>query len=121
MAGLMLLLCLGLVVEPTDVVRVAGLAFALFVTMQLVRWLMVQLLLLRSSFTPKERRFICWTGLRGALPISMAIQAWHSTASWGELMPPLALSVVLLGLLIKGFALVPIAHRLDLVLPSNDE
>ena len=51
----------------------------------------------------------------------MAIQAWHSTASWGALMPSLALSVVLLGLLIQGFALVPIAHRLDLVLPSNDE
>ena len=121
MAELMLFLCLGLVVEPTDVVRAAGLAFALFVAMQLVRWLMVQLLLLRSSFTSKERRFICWTGLRGAVPIAMAIQAWHSTASWGELMPPLALSVVLLGLLIQGFALVPIAHRLDLVLPSNDE
>ena len=120
MAGLMLLLCLGLVVEPTDVVRVAGLAFALFVTMQLVRWLMVQLLLLRSSFTPKERRFICWTGLRGAVPIAMAIQAWHSSGSWGELIPPLALSVVLLGLLIQGFALVPIANRPDLVLPSND-
>ena len=121
MAELMLFLCLGLVVEPTDVVRAAGLAFALFVAMQLVRWLMVQLLLLRSSFTSKERRFICWTGLRGAVPIAMAIQAWHSTASWGELMPPLALSVVLLGFLIQGFELVPIAHRLDLVLPSNDE
>lgn len=120
MAELMLFLCLGLVVDPTDVVRAAGLALALFVAMQLVRWLMVQVLMLRSSFSPKERRFICWTGLRGAVPIAMAIQAWNSTASWGKLMPPLALSVVLLGLLIQGFALVPIAHRLGLVLPSDE-
>jgi NhaP-type Na+/H+ or K+/H+ antiporter len=30
-------------------------------------------------------------------------------------MPPLALGVVLLGLLLQGFTLVPLAHRLKLV------
>ena len=115
MAELMLFLCLGLVVEPADVVRAGAWAFAIFAAMQLVRWLMVQLLLLRSNFTAGERGFVCWTGLRGAVPIAMAIQAWNSPASWGKLMPPLALSVVLLGLVIQGFALVPIAHRLGVV------
>ena len=90
-------------------------ALLLFVAMQVVRWLMVQALLLRSEFQWNERSFICWTGLRGAVPIAMAIQAWASPASWGQLMPPLALSVVLFGLLIQGFALVPIAHRLGVV------
>ena len=51
----------------------------------------------------------------------MAIQAWASPVAWGKLMPPLALAVVLLGLVIQGFALVPIAHRLGLVLPSPAE
>jgi len=115
MAELMLFLCLGLVVAPQDVVRAGAWALLLFVAMQLVRWLMAQVLLLRSDFSWGERGFICWTGLRGAVPIAMAIQAWASPASWGKLMPPLALSVVLLGLLIQGFALVPIAHRLGLV------
>lgn len=115
MAELMLFLCLGLVVAPQDVVRAGAWALLLFVAMQLVRWLMAQMLLLRSDFSWGERGFICWTGLRGAVPIAMAIQAWASPASWGKLMPPLALSVVLLGLLIQGFALVPIAHRLGLV------
>ena len=119
MAELMLFLCLGLVVAPQDVVRAGAWALLLFVAMQVVRWLMVQALLLRSDFRWSERSFICWTGLRGAVPIAMAIQAWASTASWGQLMPPLALSVVLLGLLIQGFALVPIAHRLGVV--SNPE
>ncbi|MAR05902.1 MAG: sodium:proton antiporter [Cyanobium sp. NAT70] len=115
MAELMLFLCLGLVVAPEDVVRAGVWALLIFVAMQLVRLLMVQLLLLRSDFTLGERGFICWTGLRGAVPIAMAIQAWASPATWGVLMPPLALSVVLLGLVIQGFALVPIAHRLGLV------
>ena len=88
--------------------------------MQLVRWLMVQLLLLRADFQSSEKRFVAWTGLRGAVPIAMAIQAWASPAPWGKLMPPLALAVVLFGLLLQGFALAPIAHRLGLVLPSDE-
>ena len=120
MAELLLFLCLGLVVAPQNVVEAAGWALLLVVAMQLVRWLMVQLLLLRADFQSSEKRFVAWTGLRGAVPIAMAIQAWASPAPWGKLMPPLALAVVLFGLLLQGFALVPIAHRLGLVLPSEE-
>ena len=120
MAELMLFLCLGLVVAPQNVVEAAGWALLLVLAMQLVRWLMVQLLLLRADFHSSEKRFVSWTGLRGAVPIAMAIQAWASPVAWGKLMPPLALGVVLFGLLLQGFALVPIAHRLGLVLPSEE-
>ena len=101
MAELMLFLCLGLVVAPQNVVEAAGWALLLVLAMQLVRWLMVQLLLLRADFQSSEKRFVSWTGLRGAVPIAMAIQAWASPAPWGKLMPPLA-------------------HRLGLVLPSDE-
>ena len=120
MAELLLFLCLGLVVAPQNVVEAAGWALLLVLAMQLVRWLMVQLLLLRADFQSSEKRFVSWTGLRRAVPIAMAIQAWASPAPWGKLMPPLALAVVLFGLLLQGFALVPIAHRLGLVLPSEE-
>ena len=120
MAELMLFLCLGLVVAPQNVVEAAGWALLLVLAMQLVRWLMLQLLLLRADFQSSEKRFVSWTGLRGAVPIAMAIQAWASPVAWGKLMPPLALAVVLFGLLLQGFALVPIAHRLGLVLPSEE-
>ena len=120
MAELLLFLCLGLVVAPKNVVEAAGWALLLVLAMQLVRWLMVQLLLLRADFQSSEKRFVACTGLRGAVPIAMAIQAWASPAPWGKLMPPLALAVVLFGLLLQGFALVPIAHRLGLVLPSEE-
>ena len=120
MAELLLFLCLGLVVEPSDVVRAGGWALAFFAAMQLVRWLMVQVLMVSTDFRAREKRFVCWTGLRGAVPIAMAIQAWNSSVSWGKLMPPMALAVVLFGLVIQGFALVPIAHRLGLVIPLQD-
>ena len=118
MAELLLFLCMGLVVSPEDVVRVAGGAFLLFLLMQVVRWLIVHFLLLRSSFSLGQRTFVCCAGLRGAVPIALAIQVWASSSvSWGKTMPPLALAVVLFGLLFQGFALVPIANRLGLASP----
>ncbi|WP_236066150.1 MULTISPECIES: cation:proton antiporter [Prochlorococcus] len=115
MAELLLFLCMGLVVSPEDVVRSAGGALLLFLLVQVVRWLIVHSLLLRSSFSLGQRTFVCCAGLRGAVPIALAIQVWASSSvSWGKTMPPLALAVVLFGLLFQGFALVPIANRLGL-------
>ncbi len=77
MAELLLFLCMGLVVAPEDVVKAAGLAFLLFFLMQLVRWLIVHSLLLRSSFSLSQRTFICCAGLRGAVPIALAIDVFQ--------------------------------------------
>ena len=121
MAELLLFLCMGLVVNPQDVVHAVGLAFVLFLVMQLVRLLMVQILLWRTPFSHGERIFVCWAGLRGAVPIAMAIKAWSTSGvSWGVDMPPLALAVVLFGLFIQGFALVPMARKMNLTLPVED-
>ena len=68
-----------------------------------------------------ERIFVCWAGLRGAVPIAMAITAWSTPdVGWGVEMPPLALAVVLFGLFIQGFALVPMARKMNLTLPVDD-
>ena len=96
MAELLLFLCLGLVVAPQNVVEAAGWALLLVLAMQLVRWLMVQLLLLRADFQSSEKRFVAWTGLRGAVPIAMAIQAWASPAPWAVSYTHLTLPTILL-------------------------
>lgn len=114
MAELSLFLCLGLVVDPAHVIRDALWVLVLFVVMQLARWLMVEAVLLRSGFRRGERMMITASGLRGAVPIALAIQAASSTVPWGQEMPPLALGVVLLGLLLQGFSLVPLARHLGL-------
>lgn len=114
MAELLLFLCMGLVVQPEDVVRELVWVVLLFAAMLLVRWLMVQVLLLRSGFDQPEKLFVACSGLRGAVPIALAIQAAASPIPWGRQMPALALGVVLLGLGLQGFALVPMARRLGL-------
>ena len=121
MAELLLFLCMGLVVAPQDVVYAAGTAFVLFLLMQVVRFLMVHALLWHTPFTRNERIFVSCAGLRGAVPIALAIDAWSSGVSWGASMPPLALAVVLYGLFIQGFALVPLAERMNLTLPSSQQ
>jgi len=117
MAELMLFLCMGLVVDPQEVVQTFGWALALFLAMLLARWLMVQGMLVGAGYSQAEKLFVGMAGLRGAVPIAMAIQAAASGVPWGHLMPPLALGVVLLGLLGQGFALVPLARRLGLTTP----
>lgn len=117
MAELMLFLCMGLVVDPEEVLQTFGWALGLFLVMLVARWLMVQALLVRSGYRQSEKLFVGMAGLRGAVPIAMAIQAAASDVPWGHLIPPLALGVVLLGLLAQGFALVPLARRLGLTTP----
>lgn len=120
LAELLLFLCMGLVVEPSSVLMVLPWTLLLFVLMQLVR-LVAVVPLLQRSFTVQEQVFVSLSGLRGAVPIALAIgAAAHPVIGpeWGRFMPPLALGVVLLGLLLQGFSLVPLARRLDLVQQS---
>lgn len=114
MAELLLFLTLGLVVRADAVVTQGHWALVLFLVMQLVRWLMVETVLVRSAFARSERLLITAAGLRGAVPIALAIEAAASDVPWGEGMPPLALGVVLMGLLLQGLLLVPLARRLGL-------
>ena len=115
LAELMLFLCLGLVVQPTDVVELLPTALVLLAVLLLVRWLVVALLLMRSGFSRADCRFTALAGLRGAVPVAIALQAAASDARWGEMMPAFALAVVLLGLVMQGALLSPVARSLGLV------
>ncbi|MGA0021568.1 MAG: cation:proton antiporter [Vulcanococcus sp.] len=119
LAELMLFLCLGLVVQPTDVVELLPTALVLLAVLLLVRWLVVALLLMRSGFSRADCRFTALAGLRGAVPVAIALQAAASDARWGEMMPAFALAVVLLGLVMQGALLSPVARRLGLVSSSH--
>lgn len=114
MAELLLFLTLGLMVRADAVIKVLHWILVLFLVMQLVRWLMVELVLLRAPFARRERLLITAAGLRGAVPIALAIEAAASPVPWGRSMPPLALGVVMFGLLAQGLLLIPLARRLGL-------
>ena len=115
LAELMLFLCLGLVVQPTDVVELLPTALLLLVVLLVVRWLVVTLLMLRSGFSRADCSFTALAGLRGAVPVAIALQAAASDVRWGDAMPAFALAVVLLGLVVQGSLLAPVSRRLGLV------
>ncbi len=122
LSELLLFLCMGLVVTPVAVVRLAPWIALLFLALQLVRLLAVSPLL-GTLLSRGEVLFVGLCGLRGAVPIALAIQAAarrDEVGTWGLLMPPLALGVVLLGLLLQGTSLVPLARRLGLASTPAD-
>jgi NhaP-type Na+/H+ and K+/H+ antiporter len=122
LSELLLFLCMGLVVTPVAVVRLVPWIVLLFVALQLVRLLAVSPLL-GSVLSRAEVLFVGLCGLRGAVPIALAIQAAarrDEVGTWGLLMPPLALGVVLLGLVLQGSGLVPLARRLGLASSPSD-
>ena len=74
LAELVLFLSMGLVVDPVKVLVFLPWILLLAVLMLLVR-LVVVFLLLGKSFTNAQKQFLGFCGLRGAVPIALAIQA----------------------------------------------
>jgi cell volume regulation protein A len=65
-------------------------------------------------FTRAEAAFSCWGGLKGAVPILLALTAYSSGVAQGPQIFALAGLVVLLSLLVQGATLGRVAARLGL-------
>jgi CPA1 family monovalent cation:H+ antiporter/cell volume regulation protein A len=76
-----------------------------FLITMLGRLVMTFITLHRSPFNPSEKLFSTFAGLRGAVPIAIALQAAASPVAWGALMPAFALAVVMYGLVFQGYFL----------------
>ncbi|AUM00827.1 K+/H+ antiporter [Rhodocyclaceae bacterium] len=119
-AGMFLIL--GLLVTPSHLLDNAGyaLAMALFL-MMVARPLAVWLGLLPFHFARNEVAYISWVGLRGAVPIVLAIYPVMMGVPNSILLFDVAFAVVLVSLLVQG-ATVPMAARLfGVVVPPRDE
>lgn len=117
-----LFLLLGLLVAPAQIPRVAipALLVSLFL-MLVARPLAVWLCLLPFRFAPREVAFMGWMGLRGAVPIVLAMFPLLAGVPDALLLFNVAFVVVLSSLLLQG-ASVPLAARLFGVgLPRRDE
>jgi CPA1 family monovalent cation:H+ antiporter/cell volume regulation protein A len=99
------LICLGLVVFPANVWLIKGYALFVFLITMVGRLAMTFVTLHRAPFSTPEKLFSTFAGLRGAVPIAIALQAAASPVAWGPLMPAFALGVVMYGLVFQGYFL----------------
>ncbi|MBU6259141.1 MAG: potassium/proton antiporter [Burkholderiales bacterium] len=117
-AGMFLLL--GLLVTPSALVTTAWPALGVAcVLMFVARPLAVWLCLAPFRFRPHEVWFIAWVGLRGAVPIVLAIFPLIAGVSRAMLLFNVAFVVVLASLLLQGTTIGLVARRLRVALPSG--
>lgn len=115
-------LVLGLLVAPSHLLDHAWEALAMACFLMLVaRPLAVLSSLPPFRFAPREQAYIAWVGLRGAVPIVLAIFPVMMGVPDSRLLFDVAFAVVLVSLLVQG-ATVPFAARaLGVVVPPRNE
>jgi cell volume regulation protein A len=113
-------LILGLLVTPHQLLPFAVSSLLIAAALILVaRPAAVLLCLLPFRFAWREQLFIGWVGLRGAVPIILALFPWLAGLEHHRLYFDVAFFVVLLSLVIQGWTVAPAARWLKLEVPPT--
>ncbi|MEI9987648.1 MAG: potassium/proton antiporter [Aliidongia sp.] len=120
LSQLVLFIMLGLMVVPRHLLPQvpAALGIAL-VLIFIARPIAVWLCLAPFRFTVQERLFVAWVGLRGAVPIFLAMIPRLDGLAGPETYFHVAFIVVLASLVLQGWTIAPAARWLRLELPSE--
>ncbi|TPW27615.1 potassium/proton antiporter [Pararhizobium mangrovi] len=120
LAQIVMFLVLGLLATPSQFPAIAlpAIALALFLVL-VARPVAVWLCLSPFRYTKRERLFISWVGLRGAVSILLAILPVIGGVEGGMLFFNTAFIIVLVSLLLQGWTISPMAKRLSLVVPPR--
>ena len=122
LAQILMFLMLGLLVTPHDLLdNLAGTAALSLVLILVARPVAVAVSLIPFRFRWREKAFIAWVGLRGAVPIFLATVPVLAGLPHGTQYFDIAFFVVLSSLLIQGWTVAPAARLLGLVLPPAPE
>jgi potassium/hydrogen antiporter len=115
-------LMLGLLVTPSELIDVApqGLLIAA-VLMFLARPLTVWVCLLPFRFAWREQLYIAWVGLRGAVPIILALFPLLAGLDHADTFFNVAFFVVLVSLVVQGWSVAPAARLLGLEVPPSTD
>lgn len=119
---IIMFLCLGLLVNPHEMLQVAAVALLIGVFMILVgRPLSIFLSLLPfgKTITSKSRLFISWVGLRGAVPIIFATYPVVAEVPGANSIFNIVFFITILSLVIQGTTITRIARMLGLSIPQE--
>ncbi|TCS69999.1 potassium/proton antiporter (CPA1 family) [Sulfuritortus calidifontis] len=122
LAQIGMFLMLGLLATPSRLLDDAPAALAIaLVLMFVARPLAVWLCLLPFRFPPREQIFIAWVGLRGAVPIILALFPLLAGVPEAHTVLDVAFFVVLISLTLQGWSIPYLARRLRLEVPPAPE
>lgn len=117
-----LFVMLGLLVSPASVLDRAAEALAIAAFLMLVaRPLAVFGGLWKFNYSLREKAYISWLGLRGAVPISLAMMPLVMGVPNSHLLFDVAFAVVVLSLLIQGTTIPVMARLLKVAMPNKPE
>ena len=120
LAQLCLFLMLGLLLAPNEKLDHIYEGILLGAVLILVaRPIAVALTLWPFGFRFKEQLFISWVGLRGAVPIVLALFPLMANIDNAHLFPTIAFIVVIMSLVVQGSTLASSARWLKLELPAK--
>jgi cell volume regulation protein A len=113
--SILIFLLLGLLVFPSQLPAVAGVGLAIALFLMLVaRPISVFLCLIPTSMTPKEKFFLSWVGLRGAVPIILATLPLTAGIAGANQIFDVIFFTVLVSVLVQGLSLPYVARWLNL-------
>lgn len=122
LSQIVMFLLLGLLVTPSELLPDLGTALILAATLMLLaRPLATLICLTPFRFPLREQTFVAWVGLRGAVPIFLALFPFLEGFDRSGQAFNIAFVVVLVSLLLQGWTIPWVARRLHVALPPEPE